>query len=152
MDKTFFKFVLGALGLALSASAIIYGIHAYELSNQLYSLITDVTQRRAVESESDEYGGTLPEETLNLFMDALKKDDLELASKYFLVESRTEWYDHLKSLREAGLLSGVIDDLSRAKKYQSVSKDQVFFTAANVNGEVVAIVDLVKLLKRWKLG
>ena len=31
----------------------------------------------------DVYGGNTPEETLQLFITALEKDDLELASKYF---------------------------------------------------------------------
>jgi len=37
----------------------------------------------------DTYGGKTPEETLNLFIEALKKEDLELASKYFVLLATT---------------------------------------------------------------
>ncbi|MBI5732511.1 hypothetical protein HY967_00940 [Candidatus Jorgensenbacteria bacterium] len=35
---------------------------------------------------NDTYGGKTPQETLNLFIEALKKDDIELASRYFILE------------------------------------------------------------------
>jgi len=37
----------------------------------------------------DTYGGKTSEETLNLFIEALKKEDLELASKYFVLLATT---------------------------------------------------------------
>lgn len=39
----------------------------------------------------DVYGGKTPEETWALFLDALKKKDVELASKYFVPEKQVEW-------------------------------------------------------------
>ncbi len=33
--------------------------------------------------KNDTYGGKTPEETLKMFIEALKKEDVELASKYF---------------------------------------------------------------------
>ena len=38
----------------------------------------------------DIYGGATPEETLQLFTDALKAGDTELAAKYFVVEKQVE--------------------------------------------------------------
>ena len=38
--------------------------------------------------QEDTYGGATPEETLQLFIDALKAGDIDLASKYFLPEDR----------------------------------------------------------------
>src|SRR3989344_3905403 len=35
---------------------------------------------------ADTYGGKTPKETLDLFVAALKKGDIELASKYFLLD------------------------------------------------------------------
>ncbi|MDP3991334.1 MAG: hypothetical protein Q8P66_00240, partial [Candidatus Colwellbacteria bacterium] len=36
--------------------------------------------------KNDTYGGKTPEETLQLFIDALRKDDIELAYKYFILK------------------------------------------------------------------
>src|SRR3989344_4072391 len=36
---------------------------------------------------TDVYGGKTPEETLSLFIEALKTDDIELATKYFMFDT-----------------------------------------------------------------
>ncbi|MDI6733933.1 MAG: hypothetical protein QMD50_00360 [Patescibacteria group bacterium] len=71
----------------------------------------------------DVYGGKTPQETLDLFIAALKKDDLELASEYFLLETNLEDKNYLtKNKALAALLDFkkqnkiqyIIDLLSRA--------------------------------------
>ncbi len=73
--------------------------------------------------KADIYGGKTPEETLKMFIDALKKGDVELASKYFAIEENTKdpnyltrkkWEDALRQSMEADQLSRVIDIVSRA--------------------------------------
>lgn len=46
--------------------------------------------------QNDVYGGKTPEETFDMYIDALKKGDLELASKYFVVSGQKEELDYLK--------------------------------------------------------
>ncbi len=43
----------------------------------------------------DTYGGSTPQETLQMFIDAVEKGDYELASKYLVVERLEEWRDNL---------------------------------------------------------
>src|SRR3989338_6079724 len=48
--------------------------------------------------QADTYGGKTPKETLDLFVAALRADDVELASKYFLLDknaSREKWVEYL---------------------------------------------------------
>ncbi len=47
--------------------------------------------------ENDHYGGKTPEETLALFIEALKKKDYKLASKYYVAE---KWVEKEKFLNE----------------------------------------------------
>ncbi|MFH1188380.1 MAG: hypothetical protein V1652_00865 [bacterium] len=42
---------------------------------------------------ADTYGGTTPQETLRMFIDAMEKEDYELASKYFVIERQQEELD-----------------------------------------------------------
>ncbi|QSH39082.1 hypothetical protein JXR01_02110 [Candidatus Kaiserbacteria bacterium] len=42
--------------------------------------------------KNDTYGGTTPEETLQLFITAMEEEDYELASKYFLPEQQEEQF------------------------------------------------------------
>ena len=48
----------------------------------------------------DTYGGDTPEETLELFIKALKAGDVELASKYFRLEDQEKELGELKLLNE----------------------------------------------------
>lgn len=46
---------------------------------------------------NDTYGGATPEETFDLYLAALKKGDLELASKYFAVNKQQKELEKLKT-------------------------------------------------------
>lgn len=59
----------------------------------------------------DIYGGSTPQETLNMFIAALEKGDIELAGKYFALDknlSRKEWEDGLKIAQEQGRIEEII--------------------------------------------
>lgn len=66
----------------------------------------------------DTYGGKTPEETLRLFIEALKKEDIELASKYFMLNSAGErdekWLEGLRKTKEQNQISNTIHLLSMA--------------------------------------
>jgi len=69
--------------------------------------------------KNDTYGGSTPEETLRLFVEALKKEDVELASKYFALDdnlSRGEWFTHLSDLKKRNLLSLMANDVATKSK------------------------------------
>ena len=46
--------------------------------------------------KNDTYGGKTPEETFDLFLDALKKNDAELASKYYIIDNQAKALEELK--------------------------------------------------------
>lgn len=79
---------------------------------------------------ADTYGGATPQETLDLFVAALRQSDVELASKYFALETDTKNPDYLtrnkifKALneqREEGKLQWLADQVSKAVPEQSLS-------------------------------
>ena len=72
---------------------------------------------------ADTYGGKTPQETLNMFIEALKKEDVDLASKYFALDTdenskyyltRKAWEEELINAKEKGDLGKIIEALSRA--------------------------------------
>lgn len=63
----------------------------------------------------DTYGGKTPEETLQLFIDALKKGDTELASKYFILSKQGEMENDLKQGIESGGIARLIDYYSNGE-------------------------------------
>lgn len=73
---------------------------------------------------NDTYGGKTPEETLALFISALENGDIDLASKYFVLETNTsspnyltrdEWTKNLKDTVEMRGAESIIEVLGRAK-------------------------------------
>jgi len=93
----------------------------------------------------DTVGGTTPEETLQLFIAALKNDDLDLASRYFVVDKQGEWKKELSLIREKGLIDEMVKDLYKLdKKYPLVEgkNDRFIFEAVNNRGELILQADI----------
>ena len=64
----------------------------------------------------DTYGGKTPEETYDMFLDALRKGDTTLASRYFVVEDQKKWNETLSEFKAVGALNNFIDELENHKK------------------------------------
>lgn len=80
---------------------------------------------------ADTYGGKTPAETLQLYIDALKKNDFELASKYFIERTRQKELEGLKSASRDGLakyISGFADAMPNVQNYVgSYNSDRTSF-------------------------
>ncbi len=55
----------------------------------------------------DIYGGKTPEETWNLFLTALEKEDIEEASRYFVVDKREKMKEELEGAKKEGRMEKV---------------------------------------------
>lgn len=70
----------------------------------------------------DTYGGKTPEETYDMFLDALRKGDTTLASKYFVVDEQERWLKTLEEYKKQNLLANFVGELENTKKFW-VKKD-----------------------------
>ena len=57
---------------------------------------------------ADTYGGKTPQETLQMYIDAVEKGDYELASKYFILEKREKELNSLKNSLQADIENSII--------------------------------------------
>ncbi len=64
----------------------------------------------------DTYGGKTPEETYDMFLDALRKGDTTLASKYFVVGDQAKWQKTLDEYKNNNLLSNFVKELENNRK------------------------------------
>jgi hypothetical protein len=64
---------------------------------------------------NDKYGGKTPEETFDMFIAALEKGDVELASKYFVLEKQESWLKTLREYKKEGLISNFVVELKETK-------------------------------------
>lgn len=151
-NKTFLKFFGGGLVIVLLSLALIYGLDYYHYRRSPEYQAQKYFEDLRRQYEQDTYGGDTPEETLRLFIDALKNGDIELASKYFVVDEQEKWKGNLQKLADKQLLILMISDLQR-KKYKSELDDgRIFFEIANDNNEVALTIDMGRGLNgKWKI-
>lgn len=100
----------------------------------------------------DTYGGDTPEETLRLFIDALKKGDTDLAAKYFVLDKQKEWRNELLEIKERGLLGEMVKDIEGTKLTKK-TEDEAFFTLVDDQNIGVAQIFIGKSQynKKWKI-
>ncbi len=70
----------------------------------------------------DVYGGKTPEETWAMFLDALKKGDVELASKYFVVDKQEEMKEKFVKSIELDKMDRAIETFSKNKLVKEKSQ------------------------------
>ncbi|MEK7083363.1 MAG: hypothetical protein AAB972_04260, partial [Patescibacteria group bacterium] len=106
------------------------------------------------EYQNDTYGGTTPEETLRLFIDALKKEDIDLAAKYFVIDRQEELKNNLQIIRDKGLFFVTIQDLENLKKPYTIGEGdntQFIFEAYDAKKLVLQITVIKSLNRKWKI-
>ena len=133
-----------------------------EGARQLASF-NDYQERMKEAYKNDTYGGATPEETLKLFVEALKKGDVDLASKYFVLDDNTNSKDYLTrkkwevALNRAKAEGGLQELINIVSKAKFDSKSDIFNTASYVvydkNRILIADISLVlnKISKAWKI-
>ena len=107
----------------------------------------------------DTYGGKTPQETLDLFVAALRSDDVELASKYFLLDenlSRVEWLNHINKLKENNLVALMANDIEKRSQpdLKNILDENDFkFVLYKNDGKVGARIDMRfnKYSNVWKI-
>ncbi|MDP3729143.1 MAG: hypothetical protein Q8R26_00080 [bacterium] len=110
---------------------------------------------------ADTYGGKSPQETLDMFITALEKGDIELASKYFLLDinenySREVWIDYLENIKSKNLLSQMASDIKNTSQpdlKNIVGDNDYKFILYTDEGKVGARVNMQfnDISKVWKI-
>jgi hypothetical protein len=112
--------------------------------------------------KNDTYGGATPQETLDMFIAALKAGDTDLASKYFALETdekspdyltRKKWEDGLQRTKQSGKIPEVIAMLEKVEPAGSLMEGYFGFEVRSENGTLIADINmqLNKYSKVWKI-
>lgn len=105
--------------------------------------------------KEDIYGGITPEETWNMFLDALRKGDVDLAAKYFEVKGQEKILEWLKRVKNDGLLDDMIKDLTANPWYEvRVSDTMAEYSIAGTDKRIVADITFIKntFTNIWKIS
>lgn len=97
---------------------------------------------------ADTYGGKTPQETLQMYIDAVEKGDFELASKYFIGEKQEEWKKELVDIKAAGKIDAFLNPIKAALQMEGeYSMDKQSFSIY----EPVAVDFLLYPNGIWKI-
>lgn len=150
LNKHFFKFFTGLLAMIAAGFLVAYGTNYYS-NIKRYNAEVKKEEARLAEVErlrklyeSDTFGGQTPEETLSLFIDALKKGDTELASKYFVLDKQDKWSKNLQKIKELNQLEFMAKDLENSKEKKVLSESQIVFNYYNDLKQLAVAVNLAK--------
>ncbi len=128
--KSFFKHWTGVLVLVILAGLVIWGLlNLPQILNAVQGKYTAwKTQRQIAALEkpykTDKIGGRTPEETFDMFISALKKGDVDLASKYFVLKKQDEWEKTLREYQKGNILENFLKELEdQRKKWERSKKD-----------------------------
>lgn len=125
----------------VSLILIIIAVSGYIIGNQMKYQLDIRKADKVVENfqesleepyKNDTYGGKTPEETWAMFLDALKKGDIELASKYYAVGAGVAGrvpIDGIYSKQQDGQLNEWIKELKtlESDEQQSLSDDKRYY-------------------------
>jgi len=100
-------------------------------------------------------GGTTPQETLNLFIKTLEKNDLVSAIKYFVPENREMESEDLTKLYKANFLGDLIRDLKTVKNGKEIDGNHYRFEVVDLTDPVAPPTVEIELVKNangfWKI-
>ena len=129
-----------------------FGLQLYQQwSQQRYIASVEVLK---AEYRNDTYGGATPEETLQLFITAFKASDLELASKYFIIEKQAEYLAKMQNWVKLGKGEEVVGVISKASWSGDSHSEQDQMDVWGKNNESVLSISFFKnpYTLKWKLN
>ena len=113
--KPIYKKILKIVGIVLGIILIYYLAFTAKLlwdSYQWQKKTEQFEETMRKPYKEDIYGGKTPEETWSMFLDALKKGDIDLASKYYDVEHQEKERSILLNIKEKKELDLLLSQLS----------------------------------------
>jgi len=74
---------------------------------KIHDAFVEYEERLYEKAKEDDVGGETPQETLDMFIEAVEEEDYELASDYFVIGKKEEMLETLKGMKKNYLLSAI---------------------------------------------
>ena len=132
-NKSFFRHWMGVLVLVVVAILVIWSLlNLSEIVNSVQGKLEAWKYQRLVSKmeapyKNDKYGGKTPEETFDLFLDALRKEDVDLASKYFVIPKQDEWKKTLEKYKENNKNNQALFGIVQGGRYKDLREESAKF-------------------------
>ncbi len=144
--------------LAILAAFVIWGMLG---AGPWLRKLQDWRAARALQSKleeiyrNDKYGGKTPEETFDMFIAALEKGDVELASKYFVIEKQESWKQSLATIKsQPAIYDEMLAEMkfARDNAHNKTEGDFAWFSYTPPGSEYGTEIVFEKIFSRWKMS
>lgn len=148
-NRTSLKFFAGFVAIVAGSIAIAFVAIYFSPESRYERTMTSLQKQYA----NDTYGGDTPEETLELFIQALEEGDIELASKYFMIEKQEEIIKELSVGKDNNNLDFLIEFLEKANTGTQLDDNTYRFTVVE-NQVATMSFDLIlnTQTNKWKIS
>lgn len=102
--------------------------------------------------KNDIYGAETPEKTYQLFLEALQNKDIDLASKYFILEKQEEYKKLLTQIENNGQWEEMMDDLMLSKNQQGKYQDKETYMIEIINDKNESVSTIIFKIPIIKFG
>ena len=139
MNKTTIKFNIAGVGIAILGVIALYTVRYFNPENRQIREAERLIEELKRQEREDPYGGTTPEETLRLFIEALKKGDVELASRFYIISEQEKQQKKLATFSKEEIGNIIIHVQSAQKGEITVKLNRATFsyTKKIVNGFIM---------------
>jgi len=100
-------------------------------------------KEQAKEYAADTYGGETPEKTYGMFLQALKIEDIDLASKYFILDKQEEYKQFFTDIKNNNKWDEMIEDLFNPENQKGEMKEDNTYVIRVYNMEDYLIAQAV---------
>ncbi|PIR70070.1 MAG: hypothetical protein COU46_03470 [Candidatus Niyogibacteria bacterium CG10_big_fil_rev_8_21_14_0_10_42_19] len=151
--RSAWKFVFGFIAIISLTLAGLYATDYYLNPNKKFeSEVARELEDASRQYMDDTYGGETPEETLELFITALEEGNVELASKYFVVDDQREWFEKLNIIKQNDELKSMIKDIKTAKRGENINDNSSIFSIVNYKNEIITVMNIIRIQNGlWKI-
>jgi len=105
--------------------------------------LVEKIQGQAKEYAADTYGGETPKETYGMFLQALKTEDIDLASKYFVLDKQKEYKQFFTDIKNNNKWDEMIEDLLNTDNQKGEMKENDTYVIRVYNTENYLIAQAV---------
>ncbi|MDD2677944.1 MAG: hypothetical protein PHN95_00815 [Candidatus Pacebacteria bacterium] len=153
------KYYLALIILILSAlgiSGLFFYFNPQIRQARQYKKDLEVLEKKIQEEEEkykgDTYGAKTPEETYQMFLEALKKQDIDSASKYFVLEKQAEYKKLLQAIKDDGKWDEMMADLLRPENQKGKYQGKEIYTLEIVSSQNVSVASITLMLLKSPFG
>ncbi len=104
---------------------------------------------------NDKYGGKTPEETFDMFIAALEKGDIELASKYFILKKQESWKQSLTTIKnQPEVYNEMLAEMkfARDNAHKRTEGNFTWFSYTPPSSEYGTEIIFDKIFDKWKIS